>query len=183
MWIDPILATRSFVNTDATSQAMTRRSYSNRAAAPSLNGECIEETPVDPFLMADWQVPHASGRLEPVKLRLAPDRGTLACDGCDAVLVAIEALDEHGRLVLTANFAVAFEFHGPGRIFGVGSGDPNSHEPEKKNQCNLFNGLAQIIVQATKDIGEIKLTATADGLSSATTVVRTAPTQSIHVVP
>ena len=29
---------------------------------------------------------------------------------------------------------------------------------------SLFNGLAQIIVQSTRDAGEIKLTATADGL-------------------
>jgi beta-galactosidase len=38
---------------------------------------------------------------------------------------------------------------------------------------SLFNGLAQIIVQATKDAGEIKLTATADGLQSATATVTT----------
>jgi beta-galactosidase len=40
---------------------------------------------------------------------------------------------------------------------------------------SLFNGLAQVIVQSTKDAGEIKLTATADGLAPATTVVQTQP--------
>jgi beta-galactosidase len=40
---------------------------------------------------------------------------------------------------------------------------------------SLFNGLAQIIVQSTKDAGEIKLTATADGLAPATTTVNTQP--------
>jgi beta-galactosidase len=40
---------------------------------------------------------------------------------------------------------------------------------------SLFNGLAQIILQSTKDAGEIKLTATADGLTTATTVVKTLP--------
>jgi len=40
---------------------------------------------------------------------------------------------------------------------------------------SLFNGLAQIIVQSTRDAGEIKLTATADGLTPATTVVQTQP--------
>jgi beta-galactosidase len=38
---------------------------------------------------------------------------------------------------------------------------------------SLFNGLAQIIVQSTKDAGEIKLTATADGLTPATASVQT----------
>ena len=36
---------------------------------------------------------------------------------------------------------------------------------------SLFNGLAQIIVQPTKDAGEIKLTATAEGLKPATAVL------------
>jgi beta-galactosidase len=37
---------------------------------------------------------------------------------------------------------------------------------------SLFNGLAQIIVQSTRDAGEIKLTATADGLVPATAAVQ-----------
>ena len=40
---------------------------------------------------------------------------------------------------------------------------------------SLFNGLAQVIVQSTKDAGEIKLTATADGLAPATSAVQTQP--------
>jgi hypothetical protein len=40
---------------------------------------------------------------------------------------------------------------------------------------SLFNGLAQIIVQSTREAGEIKLTASADGLALATTVLQTKP--------
>jgi beta-galactosidase len=40
---------------------------------------------------------------------------------------------------------------------------------------SLFNGLAQILAQSTRDAGEFKLTASADGLAPATTVVRTQP--------
>ena len=118
--------------------------------ALSLNGKLIGEKPVDPFQMVDWQVPYAPGRLEavakkdgrevaryvvettgePVALRLTPDRKTLAGDGCDAMPVTVEALDAQGRPVPTANLAVAFEISGPGRIIGVGNGNPNSHEPE-----------------------------------------------------
>ena len=36
---------------------------------------------------------------------------------------------------------------------------------------SVFNGLAQVIVQSTKDAGEIKLTASADGLQPATTTI------------
>ena len=38
---------------------------------------------------------------------------------------------------------------------------------------SLFNGLAQIIVQSTKTAGELKLTASAEGLQSATATVAT----------
>jgi hypothetical protein len=40
-------------------------------------------------------------------------------------------------------------------------------------QRSAFNGLAQVIVQADKDAGEIKLTAQADGLQPAAIVIRT----------
>jgi beta-galactosidase len=38
---------------------------------------------------------------------------------------------------------------------------------------SVFNGLAQVIVQSAKDAGEIKLTASADGLKPATTTIAT----------
>ena len=38
---------------------------------------------------------------------------------------------------------------------------------------SLFNGLAQVIVQSSRDAGEIKLTASADGLQPATATVQT----------
>jgi beta-galactosidase len=161
----------------------------------SLNGKLIEEKPVRPFQMVVWEVPYAPGRLEavtkkdgkvvarcvvettgqPVALRLSPDRAALSADGCDAVPVTVEALDAEGRPVPTANVAVAFQISGPGKIIGVGNGDPNCHEPEKGNQRSLFNGLAQVIVQSTGEAGAIQLEATAAGLSSGTTPLTAHP--------
>ena len=37
---------------------------------------------------------------------------------------------------------------------------------------SLFNGLAEVIVQSTKDAGEIQLTASADGLAPATATIQ-----------
>jgi beta-galactosidase len=171
--------------------------------ALSLNGKLIEEKSVRPFQMVSWEVPYAPGKLEavakkdgkevaryvvettgqPVKLRLTPDRNALAADGCDAVPVTVEALDEQGRPVPTANLAVVFEISGPGKIIGVGNGDPNCHEPEKGNQRSLFNGLAQVIVQSGRAAGEIKLTATADGIAPAIAVMTTQPCSPHPSVP
>ena len=66
---------------------------------------------------------------------------------------------------------------------GVGSGglNPNvtvkiiGHAGVPPWSRSLFNGLAQVIVQSTRDVGEIKLTATADGLTPATAAVQTQP--------
>jgi beta-galactosidase len=48
---------------------------------------------------------------------------------------------------------------------------------------SLFNGLAQIIVQSTRDAGEIKLSATSDGLAPATATVQTHPGATRPSVP
>lgn len=171
--------------------------------ALALNGKLIGEKKVDPFQMVDWQVPYAPGRLEavakkngrevarfavettdqPVALRLTTDRKAMAGDGRDAVPVTVEAIDAKGRPVPTANLPVEFELSGPGAIIGVGNGDPNSQEPEKGNKRSLYNGLAQIIVQSTRDAGEIKLTATAAGLTPATAAVQSQPCAPVPSVP
>jgi len=48
---------------------------------------------------------------------------------------------------------------------------------------SVFNGLAQVLVQSTKGAGEIKLTATADGLTPATVTITTQPSAGRPSVP
>ncbi len=153
-----------------------------------LNGKLISEKPVDPFRMVEWQVPFAPGRLEAVakkggkevarysvettgpavELRLIPDRSSLTGDGNDTVPITVEAVDEQGRVVPTENVSVEFEIEGPGAILGVGNGDPTSHEPDKGTRRNLFNGLAQALVQSARGgTGLLHLRAKAEGLKPA----------------
>jgi len=164
--------------------------------ALSLNGKLISEKKADPFQMAEWQVPYAAGRLEavakkngrevarfavettgdPLALRLTPDRDALANDDRDTIPVTVEAVDAKGRPVPTANLPVELELIGPGAIIGVGNGDPNSHEPEKGNKVNLFNGLAQVILQSKRGgAGNLVLRATSAGLAPGTITVQTRP--------
>ena len=173
----------------------------------SLNGKSMGEKMMDKMNMLFWDVPYASGRLEavarkdgkeiarqtvettgePVALRLTPDRNSMAGDGCDAVPVTVEALDDRGRPVPTANLSVEFEVSGPAAIIGLGNGDPNSHEPEKGNRRSLFNGMAQVILQSKPGgMGTIQLRASSDKLASATielSVRETAPIPAVAVVP
>jgi beta-galactosidase len=58
-------------------------------------------------------------------------------------------------VVPTAGNKIAFTLTGPATLIGVGDGDPSCHEPDKGNSCSAFNGLAQAIVQTTRETGEI----------------------------
>jgi beta-galactosidase len=169
-----------------------------------LNGKSLGEKFVDKLVGGEWEVPYAPGRLEAVArkdgkevartsvettgetvaLKLLPDRESLAGDGADALPVTVCAVDAQGREVPTANLPVTFAISGPGAIIGQGNGDNISHEPEKGNHRNLFNGLAQVIIQSQRgQSGIIVLTAQADGVKSDEIQIAVRPVASLPAVP
>jgi beta-galactosidase len=101
----------------------------------------------------DWQVP-AVFDLKPF---LHPGENTIA--------VAVANWGEQGGL----NKGVTLEFQ------------EKPVAPEW--QRSVFNGLAQIIIQSTREPGEIKLTASAEGLSPATASVSSQPCTSRPAAP
>jgi beta-galactosidase len=107
---------------------------------------------------------------EPAIIQLTPHRATLKADGEDVSVITVQVNDAQGRMVPTANNAITFEITGPGKIIGVGNGDPSSHEPDQYVvpalwKRSLFNGLAQVIVQSTGQPGEVTLTAKSQGVT------------------
>ena len=100
---------------------------------------------------------------EPATIRLTADRTEIDADGEDVAVLRVEALDKQGRPVPTAGNLVGFKVSGNGKLIGVGNGDPNCQESDKDPKRSLFNGLAQVIVQATKQPGEIHIEATKEG--------------------
>jgi beta-galactosidase len=66
----------------------------------------------------------------PAAVALAPDRAAIPADGEDVSVVTVSIVDAQGSVVPVAGDAVDFELEGPGRIIGVGNGDPSSHEPD-----------------------------------------------------
>ena len=107
----------------------------------------------------------------PAKLVLAPDRPVLRADGADVAVFAVSTVDAQGRHVPTADNLVKFVVTG-GAIIGVGNGDPGCHESDKDGERSLFNGRAQVIVQASRTPGPIRVTAQAEGLAPAEVVLR-----------
>lgn len=150
-----------------------------------LNGKSLGVKEVDPYAMANWEVPYEAGTLEAVArtdgkeiartkvettgevvaLRITPDRKSMAGDGRDAVPVTIAAVDDKGRVVPGAAPMVTFKVEGPGKLLGLGNGDPNCHEPETGPDHTLFHGLGQAIVRSLAGgFGKLTLHASAPGL-------------------
>ena len=64
-------------------------------------------------------------------IQLIADRSTIKADGEDVSVITVRINDAKGLNVPTANDEVTFSLEGPGKIIGVGNGDPASHEPDK----------------------------------------------------
>ncbi len=116
-----------------------------------LNGLSLgrQAMPVNGHL--EWEVAYAPGTLQArgyragqvilttevatagpaAALYLTAERLRLHADGADVAVVTVQVRDAQGRLVPTAGDEIHFKLTGPGKIIGVGNGDPSSHEAEK----------------------------------------------------
>ena len=151
-----------------------------------LNGKSLgsKEMPRNGHL--EWEVLYAPGKLEavghfgaktvrdvvettsaPASIRLQPDRTSLVADQEDLIPVAVEILDAQGRVVPVASTRVEFALQGPGRIAGVGNGDPSDHDPNIANFRRAFSGRCMVLVQGADKVGKLTLTASAPGLKAA----------------
>ena len=144
-----------------------------------LNGKSQGSQKVQLLTHLEWKVKYEPGVLEargtkdgkvvlvekrettgdPVSIRLTPDRAQINADGEDVSVLRVEVLDKEGRTIPTAGNLISFKVTGEGKLIGVGNGDPNCQESDKEPKRSLFNGLAQVIVQATKTSGTITIEA------------------------
>ena len=145
-----------------------------------LNKKSLGKKPMDKNGHLEWDVTYHPGSLvakgfvkgkptvseqiettdTPAKVVLTADRNQLNADGEDVVVITVQVNDLKGRLVPTAGNEVEFTLQGPGKIIGVGNGDPASHDPEKYVEtsdrmtisdlryqlCDTFPGNKKIIL-------------------------------------
>jgi beta-galactosidase len=167
------------------------------SGAPSvrlyLNDKLIGEKPTgrEQAFKAEFEVPYAQGRLkatgvrgnlvvaesilrtngDPARLKLTADKTVLNADAQDLSFVTVEAVDDQGRLQMNSNQSVHFILDGAGTIAAVGNGDGQTQSSYSGDTFNLFYGRALVVVRSARNKGEIKLTATADGLSSSSIAI------------
>jgi beta-galactosidase len=154
----------------------------------SVNGTGTFDSPY----RLSWDVPYTPGTLRavayrggrevartevrtagaPARLSLAVNRDTIAADGRDLAFVTVRVEDANGVLCPEAVTTIRFTVGGGGTIAAVDNGDPATTAPFQASTRDAFNGLAVVVVRAPREAGAVEVTATADGLASATTTLQ-----------
>jgi beta-galactosidase len=144
-----------------------------------LNGKSQGSQKVELLTHLSWKVKYEPGVIEargkkngavvltakrettgaPETIKLTADRTEIDANGEDVSMIRVEVLDKEGRHVPTADNQISFKISGDGTFLGVGNGDPNCQESDKEPKRSLFNGLAQLIVQASRTPGTITVEA------------------------
>ncbi len=134
-------------------QPIDVRAYSNAAAVELfLNDKSLGRKAMPRDSHLEWKVAYepgtllaraygADGRevasdrvsttLAASAVQLIPNEAPIAADGASVSVVTVRVNDAQGRLVPDAGNLLSFDLAGPGRIIGVGNGDPASHEADK----------------------------------------------------
>ena len=110
---------------------------------------------------------------EPAAIDLSADREVIAADGRDVVHCTVRIVDDKGAVVPDADHEITFDLDGDGKLVGVDSGDPRSHEDYKSNRRRAFHGFSLAIVRSTGRPGQIRLRAASPSLKAASVTVAT----------
>jgi beta-galactosidase len=127
-----------------------------------LNGQSLGKQMMPRNSHLTWRVKYAPGTLsakgfddagnlmgetkvettgDAAAIRLAPDRSTINANGEDVSVFTVSSVDAEGRTVPVAQNKIAFAVEGPGKILGVGNGDPSCHEPDTYLSTATFRTL------------------------------------------
>jgi len=116
-----------------------------------LNGKSFGEKTIPVNDYAEWNINYEPGTLvakgfkdgkeikttkikttcEPNSIQLTANRNIINADGEDVSVVTVQVNDADGLMVPTAGNEINFTIDGPGKIIGVGNGDPSSHEADR----------------------------------------------------
>ena len=108
------------------------------------------------------KIMHTAGK--PYKLLLEPDRKAILADGNDISFVTVSVLDKQGNLCPAAALALNFSVKGAGTYRAACNGDATSLEIFHLPAMKTFSGKLVVLVQSTKQPGNIELTVSGKGV-------------------
>ena len=114
---------------------------------------------------------------KPARIEFAadfPDR-PLTPDWNDVRYVTATLVDAAGTRIPDSKTEVKFAASGPGSVIAVDSGNMANHESFQGTQRQLYDGTAVAILRATGTTGQIKVTASAEGVPTASLTLTAAP--------
>ena len=137
-----------------------------------LNRRSLGKKTVSPRRHLEWEVHYVPGTLlahgykkgqaiaedarettdAPAQIKLVPDRASIVADAQDVSVITVSVLDSQNRVVPIANNEITFEIYGPGKIIGVGNGDPSSHETDKP-PSQLYDSHGALMFRSMTDQG------------------------------
>lgn len=145
-----------------------------------LNGQSLGRKAMPNNSHLQWMVKYAPGTLSAVgytrgkvaaeekvettgaaaTIQLTTDRSVINADGEDCSIITVSVGDASGRIVPVADNLIHFVVSGPGRIIGVGNGNPICHEPDvciakPSSRTISINNWRMQMVPDTKDRPEV----------------------------
>ncbi|HEX7820148.1 MAG TPA: DUF4982 domain-containing protein [Sphingobium sp.] len=140
---------------------------------------------------AEFKIPYAAGRLEavayrkgkligrrtletvtaPARLRLAAEKSSASAGEQSLTYVGITILDAQGRIVPDEKRKISLRVEGPAELIAFGSANPLAVGSFQANDAESFHGRGLAILRSQGKTGMVRVTARAEGLQSATTVV------------
>ena len=143
-----------------------------------LNDKSLGRKPMPKLSHIQWDVNYQPGTLlargykadkeiitdkvettdDPAVIRMIPNRDSIKADGEDVSVITIQVEDDKGRVVPTAGNEISFALQGPGKILGVGNGDPSSHEQDQffdTTKLELINELKMAFIADKQNFPQV----------------------------
>ena len=137
---------------------------------PYEPGELVAEGKINGKIVCRQKLRTAK---KPAKLTVGADRPEIRADNEDLSFMTVRIEDEAGTPVPFADNLIQVRLTGEGRLLGMCSGDPCSHQLPKSGEMYAFNGLCLAIVQSTETPGVIQVKFSSPELTSTTAEIKT----------
>ena len=173
-------------------EAIVVQAYTNcEEAELFLNGTSLGKKKLADLTETDniikWLIPYTKGELKVIgynnsekvdeyilnttgtkvsKIKIESTKKELNADGYDVTIVTINLLDENGNLIPDNDLEVTFNLSGPAKNIGVDNGWEMNVQSHKTNKIITNQGKAILIVQSTKEKGNILVSASVKELKS-----------------